>query len=390
MKTIAFYVLTAILLLGLTTSAFAQQGMPPMTPAQQEARRKAREERRAIERSSPAIQQARKKSMSQYVIDHWNDNASLIQSMNILGDDNLREGLGISIEQRQKIQDALKHIGTMSIVDRRMVANDPDIQLIWDEKSKLGDPYAKNTSEETRMKIFDLELKSSELMTKKRQNIVNENLTPDQLQRVMEFQISAMSEIALVSPGMFEALYLSDEQREELGGIKKELDAEFEKLMDRRSDVRLIMSEKLTDEMDKLQDVLVGVAPNSEEWNRLTGDIGKKVAEANPDLWRKMVEVEKTIATFSDELKIRMFDVLTDGQWARLQDLIDNPPDYAKKWIAQVREANRRALNSLTDVWIPGPNSWQPGDAIPEAYRIERNERRNFPRPKQPSPPLSD
>ena len=381
MKTITICILTTILLVGLTTTVLAQQSMPPMTPAQREAMRKANESRRAIERSSPAIQQARKKSMNDYVIDCWNDNASIIQMMNILGDDNLREGLGISMEQSQKIQDARRHVSSLSFVDGRMVANDPDIQLIWDEKSKLGDPYAENTSEETRTKIFELERMFSETVAKKQQNIINENLTPDQLQRVNEFQISAMSEIALASPGMFEALDLSDTQREQLGDIKKELDAEFEELMDRRGDVRMKSSEKLTDEMDKLQDVLVGVAPNSEEWMRLTKDVGIKVAKANPDIWREMVEIEKSIASFSNKLKVRMFDVLNDEQWARLQDLIDNPPNYVKRWLTQGREANKRA-QSLFDEWTPGPNSWQPGDPIPEEYRQKRNEKRNFPRPK--------
>jgi hypothetical protein len=383
MRAITIYGLTALLLVGLTTSVLAQQSMPPMTPEQREAMRKAEESRQAIMRSSPAIQQSLKHRINQELIAHWNDNASIVQSMNILGNDDLRVGLGISEEQRQEIQDAMRHISTLSFVDGRMVANDPDIQLIWDEKSKLGDPYAENTSEETRMAIFDLQWIYSETVMRKREDIINENLTPDQLQRVKEFQISAMSEIALVSPGMFEALHLSDEQKGQLGEIKQELDTDFQKLMDRRGYVRSILSEKLTEEFNKSRDVLAGIVPNTEEWNRLTKDIGKNVREANPELFREMLEAEKSIVVFSDALKVGMFDVLTDEQWARMTDLIDNPPDYVRRWLTQVREANAVAERDFLsgDGWVPGPNSWQPGDPIPEAYRIERNTRlRQFPR----------
>ena len=43
-----------------------------------------------------------------------------------------------------------------------------------------------------------------------------------------------------------------------------------------------------------------------------------------------------------------------------------------------------------TEVWMPGPGAWQPGGAIPEGYRIERNRRSGFPRGERietPFPP---
>jgi len=67
-------------------------------------------------------------------------------------------------------------------------------------------------------------------------------------------------------------------------------------------------------------------------------------------------------------------------------DLIDNPPDYVKKVIAQIRK-EMGTDDSSTDTpadtsggWVPGPGSWRPGDGIPEGYRIERNTRSRFPR----------
>jgi Ni/Co efflux regulator RcnB len=76
---------------------------------------------------------------------------------------------------------------------------------------------------------------------------------------------------------------------------------------------------------------------------------------------------------------MKMFDVLTDAQWTRLQNLIDNPPHYIKEYLKQQKKYRDEAEKQ--EVLVPGPDSWQPGDPIPEEYRQERNTRRNFPRP---------
>jgi len=78
-----------------------------------------------------------------------------------------------------------------------------------------------------------------------------------------------------------------------------------------------------------------------------------------------------------------MFDVLTDEQWERMIDLIDNPPDYVKKILDEKRKAREAetASSGESGEWQPGPGSWQPGDGIPAGYRIERETRsRQFPR----------
>jgi hypothetical protein len=66
------------------------------------------------------------------------------------------------------------------------------------------------------------------------------------------------------------------------------------------------------------------------------------------------------------------------AQWDRFQELIDDPPDYIKAWHKKLKEAAKEA-----GTWQPGPNSWQPGDPIPEGYRQQRQERGRFPRVNQ-------
>jgi hypothetical protein len=88
---------------------------------------------------------------------------------------------------------------------------------------------------------------------------------------------------------------------------------------------------------------------------------------------------------FAAQFKIQMFDVLTDEQWFRLQELIDNPPEHALLFRRHLRgqsdESEEPEEATVADEWVPGPNSWRPGDALFEEYRIERNTRqRQFPR----------
>jgi len=74
--------------------------------------------------------------------------------------------------------------------------------------------------------------------------------------------------------------------------------------------------------------------------------------------------------------------VLTDEQWKRLQELIDHPSELAKIVLKKLKEDRGESEEGKNPGggWQPGPGSWRPGDAIPEAYRQERNTRGNFPR----------
>jgi hypothetical protein len=68
---------------------------------------------------------------------------------------------------------------------------------------------------------------------------------------------------------------------------------------------------------------------------------------------------------------VKLFDVLTDEQWVRLQDLIDNPPEHAKALRERLRDYNEQAAQT----WQPSATPWMTGEAIPESYRQERNAR---------------
>ena len=76
-------------------------------------------------------------------------------------------------------------------------------------------------------------------------------------------------------------------------------------------------------------------------------------------------------------------NILTNEQWSHLQKLFDDPPQHAKIFFGEmtlfdtISEARKKSDNNAES---KDDGSWQPGDAIPEQYRQERNDRSRFPR----------
>jgi Spy/CpxP family protein refolding chaperone len=323
--------------------------------------------------------QVHRNTMKRTMSSFWDGNGSYLMMAQLLQEDYFRKGIGISQEQEQKLFRSM-------IID---TVNDPAFKPYHDEMVKLtsempGGPFGENVSEEARTKFFerqvDIQMKIQDALFKKMTSIVTENLTPDQMNKVKEFQISMMGEIPVVSPNMFEALDLSDVQKQQFEEIKKEMEPEFLKSLDRVIDTQVKFTEKM---MDELSDELKGVTDGNEH-KRIAEEAARNVRKSNPDLQREMAEVMESGKLFSDKLKFRMFDVLTDEQLERMAQLIDNPPDYAQKAIAQIRRqmGNDDSPTSECGEWRPGQNSWKPGDPIPAEYLEQRQERR-FPRREQ-------
>jgi len=121
--------------------------------------------------------------------------------------------------------------------------------------------------------------------------------------------------------------------------------------------------------------------------------LANEVVEKMRAIWKELIvkdrylkkefdEMQSRSRAFSTQFKVKMFDVLTDEQWKRLQELIDNPPAHAMGLLKLMKEMNGESENGKNSGggYVPGPNSWRPGDPIPEEYRQQRN-RGNFPRP---------
>jgi len=355
MKTFTIYGLTAILLISLIIGAFAQNADPA---------------------HSAFMQQMQRDGQRRMMNSMWNGESTNLIVVEMLDQDDIREGLGVSQEQYQKIRD---------MVRGPALEDDPRIKSFQDERDQLmsehGSPFAEDASKELKEKFLEFHGRLLMTMQEILINTVNENLTPNQLKKINEFQIAAMSEFPIPFPSMFEALDLSDDQKKQLGNIRKEMEPEWEKFVDKLVDGQMKFQEKIE---EALKGRLEGIT-DPEERERVRKNIVDNVRKASPEMQTMMNEMMASGKELADKLKIQMFDVLTDAQWARMVDLIDNPPEYVKKAIAQMRkqmgtddpQARSRQPGSG---YVPAPGAWQPGQGIPEGYRIERNKRSGFPR----------
>jgi len=374
MMRLHFYSLFLVLLFGLAVIASAQMSDPPeFSTEQQEAIRKQQAVQRTTIRS-PAMQQMQKNAMKRMMNSLWNGEGMDLMAIGLLLQDNdFQGGIGASQEQHQKIQEAMRS-GTMEMM------NDPGIKSIqWEiQKLAMGIPddglFGENVSEETRQKFFELQVnlqvKTQEFMIERMTTTVNESLTRDQMKKVKEFQISMMEEMPIISPSMFDAFDLSDAQKQQLDEIKKELQPEFEKNIDKMIDVQMKFTEKMQDELERLLEIT-----DPEERQMLMERVTESVRKEFQQEMNNMTESGKG---FANQLKFKMFDVLTDEQMERMADLIDNPPDYVKKAIIQIRKqmGNDDSSTTASGEWKPNANSWKPGDPIPAEYLEQRQERR--------------
>ena len=326
---------------------------------------------------SPAMQRMQKNAMKQGLRSFWTGDGTNLMAIGLLQNDDFREGIGVSQEQNQKIQSVMQNLGST-------IQTDPEIKPIFEEINTLmmetpGGIFAEDTTEEKINRFFDLQSKMQDVLFQKMYRSVDENLTPDQLRKIKEFQISTMSEIPIVSPSMFEALDLSAEQKKQLDGIKKELEPDFEKNVDKMADAQARFMSKFQEE---LADRLEGVT-DPEEIKRISQEVAKKIRDADPDAKKLEDELRESGKAFANKLKFKMFDVLTDEQMERMADLIDNPPDYIKKGLARIRKEMGTDEAEESGEWKPGINSWKPGDPIPEEYLEQRKERKkSFPQKK--------
>jgi hypothetical protein len=254
------------------------------------------------------------------------------------------------------------------------VMNDSELQSIMVEMQafeKPDDPLMLKVDEEMKNKGLSHFEKGMTLMLNLMSDGIENILTPEQKQKRNESFLASMGEMPIISLNMFEALGLTDAQKEEMAKIKKELEPEFEQHLEDFANSEMILRNKILDELEKQ-----GVK-NHKEMQEKTPAAKKKLAD-DPEYKTIETEMQSKTKAFATKFKTRMFDVLTDGQWKRLQELIDNPPAHAKVWLEKLKAQKEKTEKS--GEWTPGPNSWRPGNPIPEGYRQERNTRSRFPR----------
>ena len=307
---------------------------------------------------------------------HWDGRMSASATLGLLYNPDVRAACGISDEQFEHMQHVHQNLWQTAM-------ENPEFQTVMQEMGALqaahqeaigNGTFLQSLDEETLDRYYELSTQQSELMVQFLSDTLDNALTPEQQIKIGEIQLAMMGNTPLVSPNVFEALNLTDAQRQEMERIKKELEPEFERILGDFTRNQIILQNKYYDELERQGGLIFA---NSGEMLERSRSASNRLLE-DPEFRRINEESAFQGREFSTQFRIRMFDVLDDEQWTRLQDLIDNPP-----WLIGVRARMQReqAERNERNVWQPGPGSWQPGDPIPEEYRQQRNLDRRFPRP---------
>jgi Spy/CpxP family protein refolding chaperone len=292
----------------------------------------------------------------------WDGRFIYEMAVDSLIDPEIRSALGVSDEQHREIQAARGK--AMSAF-----ADNPEIEKLHDEIRAIydfDDPFMLKADEETAKKFWDMQDKVRNQEVIYMSDALDKILPPELKQKVNESHLAIMGEMPIIAPNMFEALNLTDAQKQQMKKIKKDFEPEFEKHLDNFVKGSMFLLDKRYAEVEKQG----GSIENHEAFQ-------KKLME-DPAYKRVQEEIQTQGKAFSEKFKIKMFDVLTDEQWVRLQKLVDDPTEYGK--ILRTKLRKERGEREKIEVWAPGPNSWQPGDPIPEGYRQQRQERGRFPR----------
>jgi Ni/Co efflux regulator RcnB len=300
----------------------------------------------------------------------WNGRRAIGEIHGAIHDPEFRAKLNISDEQFRQIEETF--LGSNPYLS-------PEVQAIFKERnaSYPADEQAlQNLDEATVKKYLDFQEKVFALTDPNLEiaKVIEKSLTPEQNKKINEVRLASMLEMSAFSPKMFEALDLTNAQKRQMETIRKELEAEFEEMLDELANVRLIEHNLWNDMLEKQMDP--SIKYGTIEFTLKSSEIGNKWRKENPEIEKTMEKIRAQGKLYAEQYKTRMFNVLTDEQWVRLQKLIDDPPEHAKAFLGKLKEQKK--------VWMPGPNSWRPGDPIPEQYRQQREEQRTRQRPGFP------
>jgi len=290
----------------------------------------------------------------------WDGRGANIITIAALQDSDFRTVWGVSDEQMEQIEEQMT---TAMESMQEQIVESLGIRELMEEMETLSsdrEDYAEarqrieaELMQKTSGHMEEIGETIASLVVNTLADAMDDVLTSEQQQTIGESLLANLAELPIMSPSVFEALGLTDAQRQQMEWIKRELEPEFEETLEKWMDGSLAAMRKSMDD---------------------------------PEFKRIGEEMQALSRAFSTQFRTRMFDVLTDEQWFRLQELIDNPPEHAlilRKLLREhldTGEETAQTTEAEDGRWMPGPGSWQPGDAIPEAYRIERNERRRFPR----------
>jgi len=283
--------------------------------------------------------------------------------------------LGFTTEQKQhlsQIYDGNQNVGHQWF-EKLLQSPTPEFTQVLEAMNATSipdDPYFERATDEQKEAYREAFLAMKNFGVEALQPEVQSILTPEQVLQVRTFEMQVLPEIGYPSPSMFEPLDLTEEQKTEMNHITGEMKAEFERLA--------LESAALQAEQEaSVLKVLEGKSLASPE------DIQKILSEArrqyvpSTELRNKADDLQQRGSALMALLKTRLMNELTDEQLDKMQKIMDETPQRIKELLAQARK--QREQMAKDEKYIPGPESWKPGDGAPADFKMERQEQR-FPR----------
>lgn len=287
--------------------------------------------------------------------------SSMVFAM-VLDNAEYRQLLGVSPEQLEQIKAASRAAGA----NPEFVAAMQEVQNL----TNPSDPFFLNASDDTAKSYLDATEKMTRIMTQVMPQEMDKVVTPEQRRRMQEFEIASMGFMPFINPEMFEALDLTEEQRQQIEAIKKELEPEFDRIADELTEAQFAAMDAVYEQM-KADGVTI---TNFGEMNKKIDDAIKRLEAKSGKDYRMTAEKKVEAARdFVKKFKFKMFDVLTDAQMKKMWDLTHKPPQYMQTVLAKLKKSYEERSKMAS--WRPGANSWQPGDPIPQEYIEHRKAR---------------
>jgi len=232
------------------------------------------------------------------------------------------------------------------------------------------DPYFDHATEEQKNAYREAHFAHESVFMAAMQIEIQEILNSEQMLQVRKLEMQLMSEMGIPFPAMFEPLDLTDEQMAEMNKITDGLKADFDQLT---MEAALLHGERGASMYRSLHGQSVA---SQEELHTVLQERQRQFVPSE-EMRRRNNDLHERGTRLITLLQTRMMDILTDEQLVKMQEILDATPEFAKKLIAERKAKREVARQSPT--YIPGPDSWRPGDPMPTQFRDERR-RSRFPR----------
>ena len=232
------------------------------------------------------------------------------------------------------------------------------------------DPLLERATEQQKNAWLEAQTDMIGILAGTMQKDMEETLTQGQMLQVRKLEMQLMPEIGIPFPSMFDPLDLTDDQKKEMNKITDEMKAEYDRLT---QEAATLKAERLAATYQSLQGK---VFTSQADFDKALQDVHRQYVPSE-EILKKYKDLRERGTKFTTLLQTRLMDVLTDEQLDKMAQILAETPKFIKKVRAEF-QANQKAQQKLP-TYVPGPDSWRPGDPVPEKFKEERKAGR-FPR----------